>query len=50
MMISASSTVIKTEGTIMAITMVPLFVPVGASAISVRFAIIIHVKEYSCLG
>jgi hypothetical protein len=47
MMISARSTMIKTEGTMMAITIVPLFVSVGASTVSVRFAILIHVKDHS---
>ena len=41
MMTSASRTMIRTEGTIMAITRVPFFVPVDASVVSVRWAIMI---------
>jgi hypothetical protein len=48
MIISARSTMTKTEGT--TITIVQFFVSVSASAVSVRFAIILHVKNRSYPG
>jgi hypothetical protein len=38
---------IRTEGTIMAITRVPFFVLLGASVVSVRFAIMIQTRNRS---
>jgi hypothetical protein len=48
MMTSVRSKMIKTEGTMMAMTMVPLFTLAGDASSSVLFAIIIRFVRYSC--
>ena len=50
MMTSVRSKMIKTEGTIMAMTMVPLFTLAGEASSSVLFAIVIRFVGYSCVG